>query len=203
MNRIGDAIKSAGAFLRTYGTRIILGLCLIAAVIAFFKLNSGLFHPAPAAAPMQAAHEAAPVAGLIKQPLPQPVIVKAYPKAQAAKKLKLPQAVTDNPTQQVISTADLAPSPGGYTTATVLDVQTGDAVTHYTEKPRPLFGFGGLTEIGARYGLSTRGGQQGTIYARQDLLRVSAVTVSGYGEVNAGALSAPEAKAQVDVRISW
>ena len=93
------------------------------------------------------------------------------------KKLKLPQAVADDPNQQVIYSADLKPSPGGYTTATVLDVQTGEAVTRYTEKSRPLFALGGVTEIGARYGLSTKGGQHGTIYARQDLLRVSATVV--------------------------
>jgi hypothetical protein len=152
---------------------------------------------------MQIAPPATAVAGLTKQPLPQPVRVLAYPKAQAIKKLQLSQDVADDSDQQIISSSDLKPSRGGYTTATVLDTRTGEAVTRVTEQPPQMFELGGQTEIGLRYGISTRGGQMGTLYARQDLLRVGLVSISGYGEASAGLGSAPAALAQVDVRISW
>lgn len=181
---------------------ILAGFLAVAALVLFWKVSTGLFLRPPAAPPMQIAPSATAVAGLAKQPLPQPVRVMAYPKAQAVKRLQLPQEVADDPDQQVISSADLKPSKGGYTTATVLDTRSGEAVTRVTEKPRQLFELGGQTEIGLRFGISTRGNQQMAVYARQDLLRIGIVSIAGYGEANAGSGN-PEAKAMIDARISW
>ncbi len=176
-------------------------LAIAACYFAYRTYCMGM--PKPSATPMQIAPQASVLAGVEKQPLPQPVIVRAYNKAQAVKKLQLPQGVADDPDSQVISSAELGPSKGGYVTATVLDTRTGEAVTRVTEKPRALFELGGQTELGLRYGLTSRGGQQAAVYARQDLLRISAVTVAGYGEVNAGSASQSEAKAMLDIRMAW
>lgn len=185
--------------------RIMILLAVLALAVALFAwkmVSFRLFHK-PAPAPMQVAPPATALAGLEKQPLPQPVVVRAYPKAQAVKRLHLPPEVANDQNQQVISSAELKPSRGGYVTATVLDTVTGEAVTRVTEKPRPLFELGGQTEVGLRYGITTHGGQQGTLYARQDLVRVGLVSVSGYVAASAGPAASPEATAQIDARISW
>lgn len=151
---------------------------------------------------MQVAPPATVLAGVGKQLLSQPVSVKAYSKAAAVKRLQLSQDVADDPNQQVISSAELKPSRGGYVTATVLDTRTGEAVTRVTEKPRPLFELGGQTELGLRLGITSKGEQQAAVYARQDLVRVGIVTVAGYGEVDAGG-GQPVAKAMIDAKVSW
>lgn len=179
----------------------IVAACVAVAVLVGKIVSVPPSTPAPA--PMQPAHEAPAVANLDKQPLPAPVMVKAYPKAAAVKRLQLPPEIAADPRKEVISSAQLPPSAGGYVTATVLDTATGDAVTRFTEQPRPWLALGGQTDMGLRYGISTRGGQQATLYARQDLLRVKAVTLSGYGEANASQTASPEAKAQLDLRVSW
>lgn len=180
---------------------IVLLVLLILSVLLFASRMWP--HPAQQPAPMQVAPPATALAGLEKQPLPQPVVVRAYPKAQAVKRLHLPPEVANDQNQQVISSAELKPSRGGYVTATVLDTATGEAVTRVTEKPRPLFELGGQTEVGLRYGITTRSGQQGTLYARQDLVRVGLVSVAGYVAASAGPAASPEATAQIDARISW
>ena len=182
--------------------RLLIALVLIAGVVLVCKTFLWPFESTSSPSPMQVAPEATAVAGLEKQSLPQPVVVKAYPKAAAVKRLHLPQDVADDPDQQVISSAELKPSRGGYVTATVLDTRTGEAVTRVTEKPRPLFELGGQTELGVRLGITSRGQQQAAVYARQDLIRVGMVTLAGYGEANAGG-STPEAKAMIDARVAW
>lgn len=184
-------------------TRIMILLGLLALGGALFVWKTVSPGVAPKPAPMQIAPPATVLAGLEKQPLPQPVVVRAYSKKQAVKRLHLPTEVAADPHQQVISAADLKPSQGGYTTATVLDTTTGEAITRVTEKPRPLFELGGQTEVGLRYGIATRGGQQGTMYARQDLARVGVVSVSGYVAASASPAVSSEATAQIDARITW
>jgi hypothetical protein len=121
-----------------------------------------------------------------------------YDKTVAAKKMKLPPL---QPTQEILTTSTMKPSTGGYTTATVIDTETGVAETIVREEKRPLFGFGGQSEIGIRGGLSTKG-QQAAIYARQDVLRIGGIHLAGYGELNAG-MVAPEAKAMLDISYRW
>jgi hypothetical protein len=186
---------------------IVLTLVCSALLLAVaWKVLSGMLSGSPSApSPMQIAPPASVLAGIEKQSLPQPVMVRVYPKAAAVKRLRLPRDVADDPGQQVISSADLAPSRGGYVTATVLDTRTGEAVTRVTERPRPLFELGGAGEAGVRLGLTSRGSQQAALYARQDLLRVGVVTIAGYGEVDADArsLSGVEAKAMLDAKVAW
>lgn len=205
LSEILAGLRAKAAAIVPRRTRIMVLLAVLALAVVLFAWK--LFAPGlvskPTPAPMQIAPPATALAGLEKQPLPQPVVVRAYPKAQAVKRLHLPPEVGNDPNQQVISSAELKPSRGGYVTATVLDTATGEAVTRVTEKPRPLFELGGQTEVGLRYGITTRGGQQGTLYARQDLVRVGLVSVSGYVEAAAGPAASPAATAQIDARISW
>lgn len=202
LSRILAGLRAKADALVPREIRLIVLVVLVAVSVMAVGTRM-LMPPAPKPAPMQVAPPATALAGLEKQPLPEPVVVKAYPKAQAVKRLHLPTGVANDPNQQVISTAELKPSRGGYVTATVLDTATGEAVTRVTEKPRPLFELGGQTEVGLRYGITTRGGQQGTLYARQDLVRVGLVSVSGYVEAAAGPAASPAATAQIDARISW
>lgn len=193
-------LKAAAPRIKRILFNVMIAALALAACLFAFKLFRA---SPPVNSVMVAAHEAAPVAGLIKQPLPQPVIVKAYPKAQAVKRLNLSGEIAINPVKEVISSAAVKPSQGGYDSITVLDTQTGEATTMLQEKPRSLFSVGGSTEIGARYGLTMQGGQQGAVYARQDVLRIGAVHLAGYGELNAGMLARPEAKAMIDVSYRW
>lgn len=180
----------------------VLAIAALAVCVAIWRGLSALRGSRSPSPPMQVAPPATVLAGVEKQLLSQPVSVKAYSKTAAVKRLHLSQDVADDPNQQVISSAELKPSKGGYVTATVLDTRTGEAVTRVTEKPRSLIELGGQTELGLRLGITSRGQQQAAVYARQDLVRVGIVTLAGYGEANAGG-STPEAKAMIDARVSW
>jgi len=173
---------------------VLIGLAIIVALIWSYKL----FWPKPA--PQQGYQAAAPAAGMATAATHEVYIkppIKAIDKKQAARKMDLPSTIVDNPSIEVISTATIKPSKGGSTTATTINTQTGAVETIVKENPRPLFGFGGKTEIGIRAGISTRG-QQGALYVRQDVLRIGGIHLAGYGEVNGGESNA-EAKGMIDL----
>lgn len=176
-------------------TYLAIGLAVVSVAVFAYKLLS----PKPAAVTTYAT--APPAKGMANAPttdveLKVPLVV--YDKAVVAKKLKFPPLPS---TQEVLTTSTLKPSEGGYTTATVIDTETGVAETIVREEGRSLFGFGGQSEIGIRGGLST-GGPEGAVYIRQDLLRVGGVYVAGYGELT-GRGAIPEAKAMLDISYRW
>lgn len=177
---------------------VILALLAIAGAGFAYKL---FFHRAPATGIYSAA---APASGMSGAPTHTtvPVPLKAYDKKQAGKLMAIPDVVLADPKLEITGTARLKPSPGGYTAAAVTNTTTGETTIITKEEKRPFFGFLGQTEIGARGGIST-GGQQGAIYARQDLLRLGSVNLAGYAEANASAIRSPEAKAMLDVSIRW
>lgn len=163
------------------------------------------YAPAPAVTtagfvPGQPAHEVAKVPTV---PVKVDVPLQVVPKPVASGKLKLPPAVAGDAGKQVVSTAEVPPTRGGATTVTVLDTRTGAFDTLVREKARPLFGFERGTEIGARYGVSTDGGQQAAVYVRRDLLRVGSVYLAGYGEAKFDTLGDSEARAMIDVSMRW
>jgi hypothetical protein len=131
-----------------------------------------------------------------------PVAIKAYDKARVIKKLSLPPEVAASAKEEILTSAEIPASDGGYTAVTILDTVSGDVTTSLQEKTAPLFALGGPGEVGVRYGFSSRGGAQAALYARQDIMRIGRACLSGYGEVNAGT-AAPEAKALLDLSIRF
>lgn len=125
--------------------------------------------------------------------------VRVIPKA-AAKKLKLPTDVVADQRQQILAAVEVPPTQGGATAVTVIDTDTGAARTIVREKRRPLLALATATEVGARYGLASDGiGQRIDLYARRDLLRIGAVHLAAYAEVN----TRPEIMGMLDVSVRW
>jgi len=108
------------------------------------------------------------------------VPLKVHNKKLAVNKMKLPAAIADDPAKQVTATAALKPSPGGYTVAAVIDTDTGATDLVAKEKPRPLLGFGGTSEVGAIGGITNRG-DSALVFVRQDLIRVGNVNLFAVG----------------------
>src|SRR6185369_2256952 len=67
------------------------------------------------------------------------------------------------------------------------------------EQPPALFGFPAVVELGLRYGLGTRNGQEGNLNARWQFLRVGNLYLGAYGEIG----TQPEAKAMIDLSYRW
>jgi hypothetical protein len=106
--------------------------------------------------------------------------LKIHSKKVAVKKLDLPVVIVNNPAKQITATAALKPSVGGYTVAAVVDTDTGVIDLIANEKPRSLFDFGGVLEVGLLGGVTTRG-DSALVFVRQDLLRVGNVNIFGAG----------------------
>jgi len=100
--------------------------------------------------------------------------IQVYDKKHAVKAMHLPPEVADDPTKEIVATGLLKPSEGGYTVAAVTDTGTGVTELVTREEPRPLFAFGGRSEVGTLAGMTT-GGQAVLAYARQDILRVGPI----------------------------
>ena len=135
-----------------------------------------------------------PAAGMPKAPdsdVQLTVPMKTYSKKTAAKKMKLPTEIIENPAKEITATADLEPSDGGYVMAAITDTSTGVTDIIAKEKPRPLFAFGGTSEIGLLGGV-TNHGDSALVFARQDLLRVGNVHLfaAGGGGLMGGSFSA-------------
>lgn len=130
-----------------------------------------------------------------------PVPLQAYDKNNAIKKMNIPEIILKDPKLELVGTGRVKPSEGGYTIGAVTNIETGKTEIITKEEPRPLFGFGGKTSIGALGGVSTMG-DTALIYASQDVLRVGSMqlgAVAGGGTVG-GKLAAG---ALVNVRYSW
>jgi len=152
-------------------------VAVIALVVFAYKLMqaperpvAGFVAPPPASGMPVVAKESVKLA----------VPLKVHSKQLAVKKMKLPPAIADDPAKQVVATATLKPSAGGYTVAAVIDTDTGITDLVAKEKPRSLLGFGGTSEIGLLGGV-TRRGDTALVFARQDLVRVGTVHLFGAG----------------------
>lgn len=159
---------------------ILLGfICFMAATV--LVLGKKIFWPSQK--PVAAFVTPPPANGMPKAPdsaVTLTIPLKTYSKKTAVKKMKLPAAIAENPHKEVTATADLKPTPGGYTVASVIDTTTGVSDIISREKPRPLFGFGGESEIGLLGGI-TNHGDSALVFVRQDLLRVGSVHLFGAG----------------------
>lgn len=177
-----------------YAGLVVLGL---AALLFTYKL---FFHKAP----VTGVYTSAPAAsGMSDAPTHStaPVKLQAYDKITAAKKMRIPEIILSDPKVELVGTAKLKPSEGGYTIGAVVNTETGKAEIITKEEPRPLFGFGGKTEVGALAGVST-GGDTAILYARQDVLRIGPVNLGAIG--GAGTVGGKlGAGAFVDVSVRW
>lgn len=151
-------------------------------------------------------YEAAPAAkGMADTPKHDVVLqapVKALDKKLAGKKMKLTPEIVEDPLKELVSTASMGPSDGGYTTATVIDTESGEATTVVREEERPFWGFGGKSSVGAGLDISTRAGQVGVIEVNQDLLRMGSVQLTGRAEAKFSQQGA-EATAGLRALYSW
>lgn len=97
--------------------------------------------------------------------------------------------------QEIIANADIECGESGVSAVAIMDTTTGESRIIAKEKPLSLFGFPSDVEAMLRYGLTTRGGQGGSLAARWQFLRVGAFRLGAYGEVT----SQPEAKAMLEL----
>jgi hypothetical protein len=107
--------------------------------------------------------------------------VIAY-KPAAKKKLKLPQAVQDNPAQVVTSATTVPSDFRPHTVTTVLDTQTGKTTAYDTRMALHWAALNVRGEAGIGYGRD-RDGQIARVFVRQGLASIKAVRI--VGEVNA------------------
>lgn len=144
----------------------------------------------------------APAVKVATVEVPGPATLKVLNKAKVAKKLPLPETVTQNEAQQVTATASLPAHEGKTTVATVTDTQTGESVILAKQEPLPLVDFESVKELGVRVGPSLdRDGMQtaGEAYGRWQFLRVGRAHLGVYGEVG----SRGEARAQLECGVRW
>lgn len=114
------------------------------------------------------------------------VAVKTYaPEAKA--KLKLPAAVQQSSTKQVLTATDLAASKHERTVSTVLDLETGEAIQYVTQKELPWLGGASDTRFGIYAGV-----KQSSHYTEpavrvtvsKDLLAVKSTNVVLHGSID-------------------
>jgi hypothetical protein len=114
--------------------------------------------------------------------------IVALEKKAVSKKLKLSDEIANDDKKQIVATAQ---TPATDTTGktdilAVMDTTTG--VTEISAKQEPLsfFALENKKAIGLRYGFSTASkiNYEADIYGRWDVLRVGAVHLGLYGEVN-------------------
>jgi hypothetical protein len=178
-----------------------IGLGVLALCSALFAYKTFFYH-----APVTGVYQAAkPADGMASAPTHavQSAPLQAYDKKAAIAKMGIPDIQLSDPKLELVATSRTSKDRQGYitTSAAIANTETGK-VEIIEKKERSLFNFGGQSEVGVRAGIGT-GGQQAAIYARQDLLRVGAVNLAGYGEANMNTLKGLEAKAMVDVSVRW
>jgi hypothetical protein len=139
--------------------------------------------------------EARPATAAPRQDVPIRSI-RALNKPLVAKKLDLPAAVADDPSQLVLAAVTVPASKGGATAVAILDTATGETRTLVREKPRPLLGFEKGGAAGIRYGVSNDG-PTAVLFVRQDVARVGNVYLSGYAEAGR------DARAMVELSYRW
>lgn len=130
-----------------------------------------------------------------------PVKLQAYDKGKATKLMGIPEIILSDPKLELIGTGKVKPSEGGYTIGAVTNTDTGKTEIITKEEPRPLFGFGGKTEVGALAGITTKG-DTALIYVKQDVLRIGSVNLGAVG--GAGTVGGNlAAGALIDVSVRW
>ena len=130
--------------------------------------------------------------------VPGPERIVTIEKEKVIDKLGLPESIKSDPDKQVIANADIPCDENikGQSVVAILDTKTGES--HIVAKPKPLslIALESRKEIGIRYGIKSTGTPEIDLYGEYDFLRVGALHLGVYGEVNNEA----EAKGMVQMR---
>jgi hypothetical protein len=125
--------------------------------------------------------------------------VKAIPKtSKPVKKLGLPPEIVKDDKVVILDVVEIPDCQNGATAVVTLDTDSGQPKTYVKPKPRPLFALEKGGEVGVRYGVGS-GGEVGTVFVRQDLLRVGSLYLAAYGEVTTD----PEIVAGLQASYRW
>lgn len=127
--------------------------------------------------------------------VPGPERIVTVEKEVVVERLSLPAWVRDNPAEQTIATAQIAPYRGTTSAVAVLNTETGRSQIIAKQDPLPLLAFVNDREIGVRAGLNLKGEPETTLYGRYDFVRIGRAHVGVYGE----AASTGQAKAQLSI----
>jgi hypothetical protein len=120
-------------------------------------------------------------------------------KKSAAKKMQIPEALSNDDHQQITATAAVPPYEGQTNTLAVIDTSTGESKIIARQEPLSFFAFETKKEIGVRYGITVKNGMEGDVYGRWDFLRVGSIHLGVYGEVN----TQGDAKAMLSAAYRW
>jgi hypothetical protein len=114
-------------------------------------------------------------------------------KKEAAKKLKLPEAIANDPTKHILKAAKIPPYEGDTDVTAIMTIIDGEGKTEIIAQPQPLslFALENKRAIGLRYGYGSKAaadsvvgsGMEADVYVRWDILRIGGVHVGLYGEV--------------------
>lgn len=119
----------------------------------------------------------------------------AYDKADASKRLDVPDSVREDETKQVTAAGEIGPYRGITTVTVVLDTGTGRTSLLSRREPLPFFALMNDREFGMRM---SSGGQY-DIFGRWTFARVGAIHLAGYAEVN----TQPEGMAAIEGSYRW
>lgn len=124
-------------------------------------------------------------------------------KHRAMGRLGMDEADSEDDAEELATAAAIPPTPAGAKAVVFLNTTTGRFRTVVKANPLPFFSVERGTELGVRYGVTTRGGRQAVdLFVRRDLVRLGRVYVSGYvegsGEIGGGVIRPREAKAMIE-----
>lgn len=127
--------------------------------------------------------------------VPGPKEIMVVEKESAEKRLhtNLPEK------DQVLATAELPPSRGGYDVLATIDTERGTGQITAQERSPRLVEFINEGEIGTRCGISTDSGQTAAVHGRWEFIRVGALRLGAGAEVT----SQPRAEATIGVTYRW
>lgn len=127
--------------------------------------------------------------------VPGPKEIHTIEKQTIINTLPLPQAVKDDPNQQVTATGTIEPdrNRGDVEAVATINTATGQGAVFMRQKDRAFLGLPNEKEIGIGYGIDSKGKPGATVYGRWDVLRVGSVVIHAYGEIN----QTPDARVQL------
>jgi hypothetical protein len=136
--------------------------------------------------------------------VPGPERIVTIEKPVVVEKLGLPPAIAADPTKEIVANGEIMTHDGDkVSTVAVMDTPADGTPATVSiiakEQPPSLFGLPNDWEMGVRYGLGTRAGQEGNINARWQFFRLGNIYLGAYGEIG----TRPEAKMMLDVSMRF
>ena len=139
---------------KRYTSYLFIGLMALAGLI--FGYNR-LFPDKPIDSTPSVMPEAPQAVKVEKIYIKGPIRWRVYEKEKLAEKIPLSPEVKNNAKIQITATAKIPDSPYGGTAVAFGNMSSGISGIEYTKNKRPMFGFGGKTELFASGGISTKG----------------------------------------------